>query len=224
MDGRRRWLIAAIVVALVVYATMWVGYLSQWSWLDAMDDRALDAAHGYGTAHPGWVLGWDLFCTVFGPAAFRLVTLALIIVAFVRRQVTVAVFLILSIELSGLVTETAKYLADRPRPSTALVHAPSSSFPSGHAVGVLVSVGALLIVGLPLLRAAWRRRLVVLGVLLVAAIGAGRVILNVHHPSDIIAGWALGFAWLTFCALVVPPRRRPVSEPDGTPVAPGTAR
>lgn len=223
MDGRRRWWIGAIVAALLVYAAMWIGYLSGWAWLDAMDDSALDAAHDYGTNHPGWVTAWDLFCTVFGPAAFRLLTLALVIIALVRRQVTVAVFLVLSVELSGLVTEAAKYVADRPRPSTALVHAPSSSFPSGHAVGVLVSVGALLIIGLPLVRATWRRWLVVLGVLLVVAIGAGRVILNVHHPSDIIAGWALGFAWLTFCVLAVRPRR-PVNEPDGTPAVPGTAR
>jgi membrane-associated phospholipid phosphatase len=223
MDTRRSWWIGGIVVALVVYAALWIGYRAGWAWLDAMDDTALRAADDYGRQHPGWVHGWDVFCTVFGPAAFRIVTVAFIVVAFVRRHFATAVFLIVSIEMSGLLTETAKYLADRPRPSTALVHAPSSSFPSGHAVGLFVAVGALLVVGLPLVREAWRRWVAALGVALVIAIGVGRVVLNVHHPSDVLAGWALGFAWLALCLLVVRPGR-PVRAADGTPAVPGTAR
>jgi len=27
------------------------------------------------------------------------------------------------------------------------------------------------------------------------AIGIGRVVLNVHYPSDVLAGWALGYAY-----------------------------
>ena len=34
-----------------------------------------------------------------------------------------------------------------------------------------------------------------LGAVLVVAIGIGRVVLNVHHPSDVLAGWALGYAY-----------------------------
>ncbi len=73
---------------------------------------------------------WDVFCTVLGPLGFRLVGLAIIVAALVRRQYRVALFLVLTVELSGIVTELVKAVVDRPRPDTAMVYALSSSFPS----------------------------------------------------------------------------------------------
>jgi membrane-associated phospholipid phosphatase len=49
------------------------------------------------------------------------------------------------------------------------------------------------------------------------------VVLNVHHPSDVLAGWALGYAYFVACLLMVPPSR-PVTVTDETPAALGTAR
>jgi undecaprenyl-diphosphatase len=40
----------------------------------------------------------------------------------------------------------------------------------------------------------------VAGVLIVL-IGLSRMYLGVHYPSDVVAGYAAGFAWATFCAL-----------------------
>ena len=60
---------------------------------------------------------------------------------------------------------------------------------------------------------------------IVVAIGVGRVVLNVHHPSDVLAGWALGYAYFVACLLVVPRRLdRPITAADEIPAAPGTAR
>ena len=202
---------------------MWIGYVLQWNWLTTIDSSALDALHRYGVAHPGWVTSWDVFCTVLGPTAFRLLALVVIVVALVRRNLRVALFLVISVELSGLVTEIAKQAADRPRPVTALVSAHSTSFPSGHAVGVMIGVLALLTVALPVVRGPLRPWLIALGAVVVVAIGIGRVVLNVHHPSDVLAGWALGYAYFVACLLMVPPMR-PVTEADETPEAPGIAR
>ena len=100
----------------------------------------------------------------------------------------------ISVELSGVLTEVAKAAADRPRPAEALVNASSSSFPSGHAVGVMVGVLALLTVLLPVVGRPLRVWLIALGVVIVVAIGVGRVVLSVHNVSDVLAGWALGYA------------------------------
>jgi undecaprenyl-diphosphatase len=133
----------------------------------------------------------------------------------IRRNLQVALFLIISVELMGLVTEVAKRVAGRPRPATALADAVSSSFPSGHALGVTVGVLALLTVAWPFIAKPLRTPLAVVGAALIFTVGFSRVLLNVHHPSDVIAGWALGFLYYLLCMQLVPPR--PVTSVAETP-------
>jgi undecaprenyl-diphosphatase len=47
---------------------------------------------------------------------------------------------------------------------------------------------------------------VVLGAALIFTVGFSRVMLNVHRPSDVVAGWALGFLYYLLCVRLVPPR------------------
>jgi membrane-associated phospholipid phosphatase len=223
MKPRKSWLIVSAALAVAVYALMWIGYASQWNWLTTIDSSWLNFGYQYSVAHPGWVTAWNVFCTVLGPTAFRLLTLVVIVFSLVRRNLRVTFFLVISVELSGLITEIAKYAANRPRPVTALVSASSTSFPSGHALGVMVAVLALLTVVLPVMRRPLRAWLVAFGSLIVIAFGIGRVVLNVHYPSDVVAGWALGYAYFVVCLLMVPPSR-PVTESDETPAALGTSR
>jgi undecaprenyl-diphosphatase len=187
------------LAAVAVYAVMWLGYRQGWGWLDGIDSSALSAGHDVGVKHPGWLRFWDAVCTVFAPSVFRLLGAVAAIVALAKRRLRAALFLLVSVEPSGLVTQVAKGLADRPRPATSLVAA-SSSFPSGHALAVMVGVAALLTVTLPVLSHPARIAAVVVGALIVIAVGLGRVALNVHHPSDVLAGWALGYLYFLVCA------------------------
>jgi membrane-associated phospholipid phosphatase len=223
MTPRTRWLLGTAVAAIGVYALMWIGYVSGWTWLAAMDTAALGPAYRYGELHPGWVTSWDVFCTVFGPNAFRLAGLVVTVVALWRRNWRLAGFVLLTAGLSGPLTELAKHLADRPRPPTALVFAYSLSFPSGHALGVIVGVLVLLTIAWPVVPPPLRGWLSAVGALIVIFIGAGRVVLNVHHPSDIIAGWALGYAYFALCLLLLPPRP-PVTAGGEKPEARDSAR
>ena len=223
MTSRTRWLLASAAVAVAIYVAMWIGFVSGWPWLVAMDTAALDPAYRYGELHPGWVTAWDAFCTVLGPYAFRLAGLVVLVAALWRRNWRLVGFLLITAGLSGPLIELMKHLADRPRPPTALVFAYSLSFPSGHALGVMVGVLAVLAVVWPFVRPRLRWWLVVLGALIVIFIGVGRVVLNVHHPSDVIAGWALGYAYFVVCLLLLPPWRS-VTAADDKPEVPDTAR
>ena len=210
--------------ALALYAALWVGYRQDWGWLAAVDSAALRAAYDVGSAHPGWVAFWDALCAVFAPVTFRVVGMAAIAVALVAGRLRTALFLMVSVELTELVTRIGKGLAGRPRPDTALAAASSSSFPSGHAFGTMVGVAALLAVLLPLLHRPARATAVLAGALIVLAVGAGRVILNVHHPTDVLAGWALGYAYVTGCWwLTRPAAERKNQQPKAKNVAPRTS-
>ncbi|MEV3903346.1 phosphatase PAP2 family protein [Mycobacterium sp. NPDC050551] len=219
--NRRAVLIASALVAVAIYAALWVGFAQGWHWQQAMDSAALGPLHRFGSAHPAWVTGWDVYCTVVNPVVIRILSVFVIVWAFVRRRHRVAVFLVFSVVLSGLVTELAKAAADRPRPASAFVGANSTSFPSGHALGLMVIVLAVLTVVWPAVRPGHRVPLAVFGGVVVATIGVGRVVLNVHHPSDVLAGWALGYAWFVLCLLLVSPRVRAADE---TPEVPGSER
>ena len=198
----------SVAVAAMVYALMLVGYLQGWGWLARVDAAALDASYDVAVKHPIWVRFWDGISTVFEPAVFRAVGMVAALVAVLRRRFRAALFLLAALETSGLLTVLAKGSVGRPRPVTALVTASSTSFPSGHALGVTIGAGALLLLALPALRRNAKVAAVSVGVLVVGAVGVSRVALNVHHPSDVLAGWALGWAYLTVWALMLQPWRR----------------
>jgi undecaprenyl-diphosphatase len=93
-------------------------------------------------------------------------------------------------------SELQKYWIARPRPAldTHLVVVKTSSFPSGHATSSMIfylSVALALTAG-----TRWHRAAAAGAILLSLLIGASRVMLGVHWPSDVIGGWAFGMLWV----------------------------
>lgn len=101
-----------------------------------------------------------------------------------------------------VLSETLKATFDRPRPDLVapIVETTSASLPSGHAMmsaAIYLSIGALLA------RVQPKRRLKtyihVTALVLTLLVGASRVYLGVHWPTDVLAGWCLGAAWAILC-------------------------
>ena len=87
----------------------------------------------------------------------------------------------------------------RPDPSALyLIEVPGSfSFPSGHALGSTVVVGALTVVAFTLLRSArWRALVVAAALAYVVGVAASRVYFGVHFPTDVVGGMLAGSAWV----------------------------
>jgi undecaprenyl-diphosphatase len=95
-----------------------------------------------------------------------------------------------------------KILFGRARPElwSWIVDANHHSFPSGHAMmsmAIYGFIGYMLAKQFP----QWRRRIVVSTAVLIVAIGFSRLYLGVHWPTDVLAGYAVGLAWLIACIL-----------------------
>jgi undecaprenyl-diphosphatase len=151
--------------------------------------------------------------TVLGDprVAFSLTALVvLLLVAWGRRP---DAFLVAAAVVGGgLLGDLAKQLFRRARPDIgfALIGTPSSfSLPSGHALYAMLFWGAVCVV---LVRAATTsfRRLAAVAVCATAVVltGLSRVYLGVHWPSDVLAAWMLGLAWLSVCIGVYVMRER----------------
>jgi undecaprenyl-diphosphatase len=92
----------------------------------------------------------------------------------------------------------------RPRPDAGSpIELPQSfSFPSGHAATGIAAGGALAVVWAEHVRSPTARAgVLALGLAVGVAIGASRVVLNVHYLSDVLAGYCVGLAWLCACLL-----------------------
>lgn len=105
----------------------------------------------------------------------------------------------------GLLVTAIKLAVHRARPEVVahLVAVSSPSFPSGHAADSAYVYGTLaLIAARASRRDAERRYLAAACVALVVAIGVSRVVLGVHWPSDVLAGWAIGAGWALLCGRI----------------------
>jgi undecaprenyl-diphosphatase len=93
---------------------------------------------------------------------------------------------------------SVKRMVDRPRPDLAarLAEPPDNpSFPSGHALCSMAIYGTLALM-LGRVRRRWTPWLLAAAVCLSLVIGLTRVMIGVHYPFDVLAGWLAGLLCL----------------------------
>jgi undecaprenyl-diphosphatase len=159
-----------------------------------------DVADPYG---PRWAeqIGRDM-TALGGVAVLSLLTFAVTAFFWLSSMRRAAVYVAVASLGALAVSSGLKNVFDRPRPDLvphgAYVY--TASFPSGHAT---MAAAVYLTLGLVASRFVRRRRLKVLlislAVFVTAAVGVSRVYLGVHWPSDVLGGWAIGFAWALVC-------------------------
>jgi len=115
--------------------------------------------------------------------------------------------LLLMVASGMLLVGVVKAVVARPRPDL-LPHldiVASASFPSAHAASNMI---LWLAIALLPRRGAARGWILAGALALAVAIGASRVVLAVHWPSDVIAGWLLGAGWVMLWLPLGVARRR----------------
>lgn len=114
-----------------------------------------------------------------------------------KRDYTGMAVFAFAIAFGALLNNWLKELIGRPRPDIEhLVSVSSLSFPSGHAMNnmiVLLLVAYFIISALKSRSRKWLVSIVV--AIYIFMMGVSRIVLQVHYPSDVVAGLSLGFIW-----------------------------
>lgn len=143
-----------------------------------------------------------LFITFFGSQNFLLPAYILLCCyfLFIKKDTRLTIDIVsLGISSAGILI-LLKNIVERKRPLDPLVKSVTGfSFPSGHTFSSFVFFGMLIYI-------TWQFRvhpgikwvLSVLFLVLAFSVGASRVYLHVHFPTDVIAGFCLSIIWLTF--------------------------
>lgn len=121
--------------------------------------------------------------------------IAVCAILLLRRRWIDAIYWSLATGGAALLNQLAKHLFARTRPDLWPSLAPevSFSFPSGHAMQSMAFAAALTVL-LWYSPARWPALL--LGALFTLLVGASRIYLGVHFPSDVLGGWAASLAWV----------------------------
>lgn len=142
---------------------------------------------------------FKLFTSLGDTKAMIAWTIITAIIFFAIKHYFYAIGIIFSVAIAELISFIIKNVIERDRPPEllSLISADSPSFPSGHTIAAITFWGFLIYVFYKTIQNKfWRNILILICALIIIAAGFTRIYLGVHWPSDIIAGYILGGAWI----------------------------
>ena len=208
------WFARAVGSFGLAFAILTVLVRTGWPRLVAFDEVWASRSHAYATSHPGLHAIAGFVTGLANGVTILALTTAACIACILARHTLLAVWLAVTVGGSALLNTMVKLELEIARPSTAAAVTTAHdgfSYPSGHTQAATVTYTAMiLMVGWQLYRPGPRLRLVsaTFVAVLVAAVGASRVLLGAHWPSDVLGGWLLGSAWAAAAAMALPGGRR----------------
>lgn len=165
-----------------------------WPPLMSFDTRTLTTVVDATRDQPGLVSTMRVLSTVLDPVVIRIVLLVLAGLLLWRGMTTTGRWLATCVVAELVLVTLIKDTVARPRPPEPLrLFLPAdASFPSGHASGGALLGGVLIVLTFLVVRRTWVRAVaVVVGVGVALLLGADRLILGVHYPSDVLGSYLL---------------------------------
>ncbi len=192
---------------------LFVGLLGKgfYELLDALNEKKLG---NFDDAITGWVLRWEspLLTRYFNAitdlgdrVAFAVLSVILFAYFYFRKgNLIFAVQALVVLLIAGALNFWLKDLIARPRPEAAHEFGISTlSFPSGHAMSSIAFYGFLIHLTWRIYKSQLKKvAITTILVLFIISIGLSRVYLQVHYPSDVLAGFAAGGICLIIFILI----------------------
>lgn len=196
--GLRITLLALAVTLLAIPFGYLLEQVTTHGALVRIDTSAARSLHGHVVGHPLVIRLLEVVSFLGSPVWFYLLVPAVAIFWFLRRQIRLVVFLLVTTIVGGAIDTAVKLAVHRTRPvlSDPIVTAHGKSFPSGHTMSTTYAYGAIVLTLLPYVSRRWRPVVIAAYVAMVAAVAFSRLALGVHFLSDVLGGFVLGLAWL----------------------------
>lgn len=184
-------------VTAAILALLMAGVMNRAGYIKAIDTTGFAGA--LALRHPA-LSAVVIPLTNFGnPAVVTAISIVLAVIFAWRRQWTLFSFVAVNMMGINAVNYIVKNIVERPRPFIAssavhnLVSAGGWSFPSGHSAGAVLLYGTIFVCATALVKHHWAQlTLRGLSIFFMIAIPLSRIYVQVHYPTDVIAGMCLG--------------------------------
>ncbi|HEX3929764.1 MAG TPA: diacylglycerol kinase family protein [Nocardioides sp.] len=214
LDRPRPLLLAWAGVCAVAFATLAILVHMTRTPLGSVDDVGRSAEHwARGSAGLVHVLRGVEAC--FATVGTVVLTVLLVVPLWLRHHRRAAGYTVLVVVSTSLLYPAVKAVDGRERPvwQNPLGRLTSGSFPSGHAATTAALGGVVVVLAAMLVRRSGLRHLIyVVAVLVPLLVGADRVLLGRHYPSDVLGGWLLGTCMTLLWLAVYSPLPRSHAE------------
>ena len=208
----------ALILAVGALLTAWAGdqFIDLAELVHSNSPRLQDfdaLAHAWAISKrsAGGTTFFVVMSNVGSPVGMTVIVICVGIALAVTRRYRWLVYLLVTTGGGSLLNMELKRYFARARPDIAemLRQAHGYSFPSGHAMGSTVVLGALSYLAFrTATRWRWKAAWLALAWTLIAAIALSRVYLGVHWISDVAAGIVAGGLWVTVTTLAYETTRR----------------
>jgi membrane-associated phospholipid phosphatase len=214
----RDYLPVAVILVAGLALTAWVGdgfvdlaelVHARNGFLQQLDTRVHDWAISQRSS--GGTLFFLTMSTLGGPVGMAVIATLAGIVLAIQRRWRWLIYLAVTAGGGALIDFELKRYFVRARPDVAemLRRAQGYSFPSGHAMGSTIVLGALAYLAMRAsARWRWKAAALAFAATMVVSIAASRVYLGVHWISDVGAGITAGMVWVTVTTVAYETFRR----------------
>ena len=194
-------LLGSMIFGILAYFVMQKGYLVKW------DLDVVNRMHASALTSPVWIKNVMRAGYYIGQHGY-IATGAILGLYFVLKRFWKEFFMVIVLYAGqGLLFLSLTSLISRPRPvfSENIGGVISyASFPSGHMISSVIMFGLLAYFIVPKISSrAGKAAAILLAVLLVLFIGYSRFFMGAHYITDVIAGAALGVAWVNLAILSI---------------------
>lgn len=170
--------------------------------------------------HPQLTSLMKLFTWIGSGGAIVLILVLSIFIMVRNKKRWEALFLFIAISGGTVFNQLLKWIYKRERPEIhRLIEETNYSFPSGHSMASFIFYGMLGYFLFLFVQTKWGKiGIITMTSILILIIGLSRVYLGVHYPSDVLAGFAAGGAWLTICLIglhIIVERRKKTNKMRG---------